>query len=337
MKAFTIILIIICLLSIGCEGPTGPKGKQGPTGPQGPQGEQGTIGSQGEQGEQGEPFNWADMYEDNNIDKSIYAIVINIGTNVYLLGTGFSAYYSDVIWTNAHLAIALSYYMDQLGYLSPKALAIRSNSIVGGKFTYELIKYDIHSQYDGTTSSPDIAVLIAEREFSHFLEFLPLKFTTNLKVGQPISTSGFPGEIESLNTTTPIATFKDGIISALRPYNTDIQVFDPINNHFIQHNLDLSGGTSGSPIFDHYGFVIAINNSGTENLVIDANTGYPVRVPTGNIGFGIRVDEVWDWIEEMESSGKKSHLTKIISLQKTLEFEYDPFPPNLEREKALIP
>jgi len=293
---------------IGCEGPRGPQGLQGP---------------QGEKGEAGEPFNWDNIIKEINIENSIYAIAIKIGNDNYLLGTGFTAYYSDIIWTNAHVALALKYYMDQLRDLSPEALAIRSNSIIGRTFTYKLTEYDIHPQYDGTISSPDIAVLIADRNFSDFLEFLPSKFIKDLKVGQSIATSGFPGEIESLNTNTPIATFKDGIISALRPYNPDTQLSNPINNHFIQHNLDLSGGTSGSPIFDHYGFVIAINNSGTEKLVIDVNTGVPERIPSGNIGFGIRIDEALDWIEILD---KKVFSNKLIYKKKLSEFEYNPFP-----------
>ena len=71
----------------------------------------------------------------------------------------------------------------------------------------------------------------------------------------------------------------------------------------MQHNLDLSGGTSGSPIFDQSGWIIAVNNSGTERLTIDLNTGQPSRVPSGNIGFGIRADEVWRLIDFL-SSGK---------------------------------
>ena len=66
--------------------------------------------------------------------------------------------------------------------------------------------------------------------------------------------------------------------------------------------MDLSGGTSGSPIFDHEGWVIAVNNAGTEKLVIDLNTGAPARVPSGNIGFGIRADEMWDFIAMFESA-----------------------------------
>ena len=74
------------------------------------------------------------------------------------------------------------------------------------------------------------------------------------------------------------------------------------NSKIVQHNLDLSPGTSGSPIFDRYGWVIAVNNAGTSALGIDIHTGELTRIPTGNIGFGIRVDEVWDFIDELDQN-----------------------------------
>ena len=42
------------------------------------------------------------------------------------------------------------------------------------------------------------------------------------------------------------------------------------DSYVVQHNLDLSGGTSGSPIFDDSGQVVAINNAGIEADVADA-------------------------------------------------------------------
>ena len=44
-------------------------------------------------------------------------------------------------------------------------------------------------------------------------------------------------------------------------------------------------------------------------LVIDQRSGEPRRVPSGNIGFGIRVDDVWDFIE---SEGEETGSAKAI-------------------------
>ena len=110
-----------------------------------------------------------------------------------------------------------------------------------------------------------------------------------LRVGQPVATMGFPGEI-GFNTTVPITTFKDGTSSALRPFDPSSTQLTPANNKFVQHNLDLSPGTSGSPIFAHTGLIVAANNAGTEELVTNA-PGDPSHIPSGNIDFGIRVAE----------------------------------------------
>ncbi len=98
-----------------------------------------------------------------------------------------------------------------------------------------------------------------------------------------------------------------------------------------------SGGTSGSPIFDHEGWIVAVNNSGTEALVIDQRTGEPRRVPSGNVGFGIRVDEAWDFIEWVDSALAKPiagvqgvHLDALP--QSTYPHPaYRPFPPGWAR------
>jgi S1-C subfamily serine protease len=235
--------------------------------------------------------------EDNNLDDAIYAIGYEVFGLNFLIGTGFRAHFTDVIWTNAHVAEGLSDVISILAILNPTPFAVKSGTLIGGSDTHILSTFFTHPSYDGTTLSPDVAVLLLPEPTTSVPEFLPREFASSLRVGQPIATMGFPGEIEALNTTVPIASFKDGTISALRPFNPSTTDFAAANNKFVQHNLDLSGGTSGSPIFDHQGWIIAINNSGTESLVIDQNTGAPSRVPTGNIGFGVRVDEVWVLID----------------------------------------
>ena len=235
--------------------------------------------------------------EDNNLDDAIYAIGYEVLGFNFLIGTGFSAHYTDVIWTNAHVVQGIIEVLSVLSILNPTPFAVKSGTPIGGSHTYALNTFFTHPSYDGTTLSPDVAMLLISEEFTSVPSFLPRDFASGLRVGQPIATMGFPGEIEALNTTVPIASFKDGTISALRPFNPTTTSVTAANNKYVQHNLDLSGGTSGSPIFDHEGWIVAINNSGTESLVFDQNTGAPTRVPTGNIGFGIRIDEVWEMID----------------------------------------
>ena len=285
------------------------------------------MGLPGEPGRDGVPLNWADVLDAHRVADAIYAIGINLpGGSNYVIGTGFAAYYTDAIWTNAHVAIALRDELSALSSLNPIPFAVKSGTVIGTTpGTYALVYYYVHPGYIGSPSSPDVAVLTVNGELPEFLEFLPRRFATQLRVGQPVGTMGFPGEVSDPYTAAPVATFKDGTISALRPFSILETSITPANSTFVQHNLDLSGGTSGSPILDHNGWVIAVNNSGTEKLVIDVQSGQPTRVPTGNIGFGIRVDEVWNMIDLIEASGRIS--VRVGNTQAQRE-TYRAFPEN---------
>ena len=334
MKPLLFWSIAVLLAACGGEeGPVGPagekgepgeRGEQGPEGPQGERGEQGEPGAPGEEGEQGEPgapgeegergiqgppgeagrfLNWADVIEESGLDQAIYGIGYEVRGINFLIGTGFNAHFNDAIWTNAHVVVGLIEVLEALlnTNLDPRPFAVKSGTPIGGSDTYRLELWSEHPAYDGSVLSPDIGLLVIGREFTGVPSLLPREMAPELRVGQPVATMGFPGEVAAFNTTVPLATFKDGTISALRPFRSDLVSVSPANNRVVQHNLDLSPGTSGSPIFDHEGWIVAVNHAGTETLVIDHNTGAPARVAHGNIGFGIRVDEVWsfiDWLEE---------------------------------------
>ena len=342
------VALILTAILLACDGPGGPMGPQGSPGTQGEQGETGEKGDPGEPGEQGEKgdtgppgesaqsLNWADVIEATDIDDAIYAIGYSIFFDGewfdFLIGTGFSAHFSDVIWTNAHVVNGLNDVIIDLAGWNPVPFAVKSGTVMGGNDYYELSTFFTHPEYDGTTASPDVAVLVINESLDTVPQFLPREMAVELRVGQPVGTMGFPGEIAPLNTTVPIATFKNGTISALRPYNPTTTEVTPGNNRFVQHSLDLSGGTSGSPIFDHQGWIIAVNNSGTEALTLNLNTGEPSRVPTGNIGFGIRADDVWDFIDTFASDKRTALLVPKLEPAWPVSVgplgRYDPFPLN---------
>ena len=309
-------------------GERGEPGEQGPEGPQGPTGAAGGTGGF---------LNWADVIEESGLDQAIYAIGFEVFDTNFLIGTGFSAHYADAIWTNAHVVQGLIDLLAELRDHGPRPFAVKSGTAIGGADTHVLYQYLEHPAYDGSTQSPDIGILIVDADFATAPSFLPREHARELRVGQPVATMGFPGEIAPLNTTVPLATFKDGTISALRPYRPDTEPATPEDSRILQHNLDLSGGTSGSPIFDHEGWIVAVNNAGTEALVIDQRTGEPRRVPSGNIGFGIRVDEAWDFIEWVDSglakpiAGVQGVHPKALPRSSYPHPAYQPFPPGWGR------
>ena len=351
------LLLVFALFACeGKPGPTGPAGSSGSAGPQGPVGEQGQTGARGPagatgatgatgpagpQGLPGEPLNWADVIEESNLADAVYAIVVRVRGANYVVGTGFVAQFTNAIWTNAHVIQGVVETIRPIAHLNPQTLAVRSGTAVGGLETYSLNTYYIHPDYDGTVGSPDVGVLVVDAQFALRPSFLPRNRANGLRVGQPIGTIGFPGEINNPYSAVPIATFKDGTVSALRSFSDG--VITPENSRVIQHNLDTSGGTSGSFIFDHEGFIIGINHATFESLVYDRLTGQPQRVPVSSLGFGIRVDEMWrlyDLTRARRTAPKVAGSTantalELLSPRDYPHSTYQPFPVNWNGETVL--
>ena len=275
---------------------------------------------------QGEPLNWATVVAEANLADSVYAIGVEVAgvgfaeedaaadpgrLGFIFIGTGFAAHYPDTIWTNAHVAEAV---WDAMGVVEDTdgnvtvtgiPVAVRSGTAIGGAHTHRLNMdtVRIHPEYDAELlHSPDLAVVHLDGgAFRDVPSFLPRELASGLQAGQPVGTLGFPGEISALEAV-PIATFKDGTISALRPYDFEETEVTPENSKLVQFNLGQTGGTSGSPVFDHEGFIVAVSCCGVGALVVDEE-GFPIIIPIGDLDFGIRVDEVWTLIDLIEAGG----------------------------------
>ncbi len=299
----------------GAEGPQGPQGPQGiqgaegPQGPQGPQGIQGAEGPQGPQGPQGEPLNWADVIEEGNLYDAVYVVgayyVNTKGDNIVTtFGTAFAAYYTDKIWTNAHVAEVIME-IEQRGGEGIRPFVARAGERIREGPGPGTLYWDgaiIHEDYEGTgtnaaSQSPDVALLLLEEEVSGPLPaLLPRQFGGDLRVGQPLGTLGYPGGLSDATFDLVLPTFKDGTLSALRPFiNED---FDGINTGMLLHyNFVTEGGTSGSPVFDHNGYIIGINYA-SKVKVIEDRTGEIITVGTSH-QFGIHVEALWQMIDQV--------------------------------------
>ena len=306
--ALWVAVVATAMLAACVEGPAGPQGETGPT---------------GLPGQPGQTLDWSDTIADANLADSVYAIgfygpapwapeqVIFL-----LVGTGFSAHYDDVIWTNGHVADGLQATLDLIAELAPELVdqidpvAVRSGTRAGGEGTHfldlETVLYhpdyvpESESESEEATPSPDLAVFRIGTSLDDVPQLLPRDLVPHLRVGQPIGTLGLPGELSELYGTLPVATFKDGTISALRPYSPDEPAVTPENSRMLQHNLDTTGGTSGSAIFDHRGFIIAVNFGGYGTVILvpepDGMEAVPHFIPM-NLGLAIRVDEVWAMVD----------------------------------------
>ena len=239
--------------------------------------------------------NWANVLD--SIKTSSYMIGLRNETNgeLILVGSG-AAISSNIIITNAHVWYGmLSQYIiyKQLGYnITP--VAVQNGASAFGAGVYEIDVGGIHNGYaDTTVFTYDIGYFVTPSAMSKFMASIKNETIQKIKVGQEIGTLGFPGETADRLTRIVSATFKNGVISSLTPFKASD--FPSISNTYvIQHNFNTTSGTSGSPIFDLYGRMIGVNNSGAvKGIWNDAISNFSF-IPVGSIGYGIRYDVVND-------------------------------------------
>jgi hypothetical protein len=207
------------------------------------------------------------------ITKAVYMIGFRKGDGeVSVLATGF-AVSPHRIATNGHVAMAVPYALDYYGAYFREDLQLVAVPAVGPAGSYiPLNRFVLHQGFSGLLS-PDFSLFETEALLSDTVTRASLSELEAVALADPIATVGFPGEIAFyLGYATPIPVYKDGSVSATIPFAPGVP---SAPNYVIQHNFNLTGGTSGSPIFNREGKVVAINNSGL--------AGY-------SIGFGIRID-----------------------------------------------
>lgn len=218
---------------------------------------------------------WSTLSAD--LERSTYLIGFRKSDGeVLVLGSGF-AVSPHAIVTNAHVALAapeqLNYYSSYFeGELS--LVACRAGSNLDSTNVINLDQFIVHQGYTGLLA-PDFALFKTVAFIKDTIVRASDSVLRALSTGDEIATLGFPGEISfNLGRNFPEPVFKNGTISALHTFSG---MGDSTNatTYVLQHNFNLTGGTSGSPIINRDGVVIAINNSGFSGL---------------SIGFGIRID-----------------------------------------------
>ncbi len=104
----------------------------------------------------------------------------------------------------------------------------------------------------------------------------------------------------------------------------------------MQYNFDTTGGTSGSAVFDHDGWVVAVHNSGWNEHVPGFAEGDTVRIGVGSLNFGIRVDAVWGFLDILEAGAKAPAFLDEPARQRDYPHDtYQPFPQNWNGETTV--
>lgn len=322
----------------GIAGPTGPQGAKGDTGSQGPKGDTGDTGPAGPEGPPGPPLNWADVIEEGNIYDAVYVVgarVVGPEETFYATwGTAFAAFYTDKMWTNAHVVEELRALEEsETGVITP--FVARAGEFIQGEPGPGTIHWNgaiIHEDFDSEQfpfHSPDVALLLLEEEVPGPLPvLLPREFGDDLRVGQPLGTLGFPSSLTHETFELVLPTFKDGTLSALRPFLNE--GFDGTNTGMLLHyNLITEGGTSGSPVFDHNGYIVGINFAGIVT-VIENEFGERLAIVDTSHQFGIHVEALWQMVDQVSES------PAVAARVVVPDIPYEPFPADWD-EVTIVP
>lgn len=208
-----------------------------------------------------------------------------------------------VLATNGHVLDGIFELQDELRALRDAKkitdygfFVVRAKTEIGGEGTFRIVFGKYHAGYFGnsgtTDQTPDVALLQVNRALPAILTLASPSELLNLKTGQPVATIGYPIEGGPSTGQRPIPTFKSGTISALRPYKTSTAP-SPETTRLIQHDISTTGGTSGSPLFNRDGRVIAVHNSG--DYIMVGNT----RIRSGAGSYAIRADDLRALMESM--------------------------------------
>ncbi|MCY3714591.1 MAG: serine protease [Gemmatimonadetes bacterium] len=269
------------------------------------------------------------MIEKGNLYDAVYVVGIELvdERSVVTLGTAFAAYYTDRMWTNAHVAEAIMEIEQEAGGTTRPFVARAGERILEGPGPGTIFwnGASIHEDYDGSLQSPDVALLLLEEEVSGPLPtLLPREFGEDLRTGQPLGTLGYPSGLADETFELVLPTFKDGTLSALRPFYSDD--FDGINSGMLLHyNFGTEGGTSGSPVFDYNGYIIGINYAGKVQIIEDQNGEILATVDTSH-QFGIQVESLWQMIDQ---AGEPPTVTARVAVPGG---SYKPYPPGWNGE-----
>ena len=268
-------------------------------------------------------FSWSQII--TRYQRSVYSVIHyawheddDVDPLLTFVGTAF-AVGSTAIVTNGHIVDALLFYDEEIEAFNERwKMDLWSSWLVvqnltrtlSYKYNYFWVsrRYQFHRDWDEEeVFSPDVALLRPSEGTISTYNRLPLLTSSEarrLRIGTPVGTLGFPGELQAhdLSDLFPVATFKDGTISAIRMPDEE-STYNVRGAYIVQHNLDLSGGTSGSPVFTPEGKVVAINNSG---IVATALTfgGIPTQVSQASLGFGIRSDKIHELLSQAGVTAK---------------------------------
>jgi len=164
-----------------------------------------------------------------------------------------------------------------------------------------------HPRYAGGLSE-DVGLIVTRAELPGRVLLASDAQLGEVGQGVNIFALGFPGRLakEMAPEEAPEATIVDGIIGRITDFSGERGEF--ATRLLVQHNLLTSPGTSGSPVFDGRGRVVAVNagsyTESTTEVVVDSETGEKKSlrrsILTPGANYAIRIDAL---VELMTDNG----------------------------------
>jgi len=199
-------------------------------------------------------------------------------------GQGFCTAFAvrpNILATNAHCILAAK---RQGG----RVVALENEG--GGRISFSVSSMRAHPAYrdtDEQSLTPDIGIVTIDGRAATVLELATSQELTSVGAGDDIYLLGFPGRLMDANN--PAATFLAAHIGRIT--NAQGRPSALADAWLIQHDASTTKGTSGSPIFDGRGKVVAINAGGYlegENETIAGRKTEVVKASPYK--FGMRID-----------------------------------------------
>ncbi len=221
--------------------------------------------------------------------RSIYLLIYRTRTGFEQgFCTGFAVSQNELM-TNAHCIV-------QIEKLAEEGSVFFAAPNEGKGVRYSLVKWRSHPEYDQGSPwpTPDVGKVTVNGKLPYVVPIADAEHLKRLRSGAQIFVYGFPGDLSDVSS--PVATITGGMVGRMTTFNGIAAA--PEGRPLLQYSAFTSKGTSGSPVFDKYRRVIAVNSGyyqGKSRVTIeDPATGKSeqanVSRDLSGYSFGIRVD-----------------------------------------------
>jgi V8-like Glu-specific endopeptidase len=219
--------------------------------------------------------------------QAVYLLVAQYGAQESAFCTGF-AVKPNLLATNAHCVHGARPLIQK----GASIIAVQNGS---GRSRFRVREMVAHPGYRQGVAGFDVGLMRVDGTLPRQVRLASDQELRGVSQGQTMYTLGFPGSLAK--PSSPEATITQGIISRLMTPAQNPGGFG--DAHVLQHTAYVTGGTSGSPIFDGGGTVIGINAGGLktkQDVFLGGDKTRPVSMVFAAPGynFGMRIDLLED-------------------------------------------